>query len=95
MNRRPVIALLWHRAEDETKARRARLDGVFRALTALGATPEPVVYANEVVEAAREQLLRIIPIDVLEKFRRSLPVISSPARRSIGRNTLSPSASPR
>jgi hypothetical protein len=59
MNRRPVIALLWHRAEDETKARRARLDGVFRALTALGAAPEPIVYSDEVVEAAREQLLRV------------------------------------
>jgi hypothetical protein len=59
MKRRPVIALLWHRAEDETKARRTRLDGVFRALTALGATPEAVVYADEVVEAAREQLLRV------------------------------------
>ena len=58
MKRRPVIALLWHRAEDETKARRARLDGVFRALTALGAAPEPIVYADEVVEAARKQLLR-------------------------------------
>ena len=58
MKRRPVIALLWHRAEDETKARRARLDGVFRALTALGAAPVPIVYADTMVEAAREQLLR-------------------------------------
>src|SRR5262249_10915117 len=47
-----------HRAEDETKARRARLDGVFWALAAVGAAPEPIIYADGLVEAAREQLLR-------------------------------------
>ena len=56
-NARPRIALLWHRAEDQTKARRARLDGVFRALTALGATAEAVVWADETADAARQQLL--------------------------------------
>jgi hypothetical protein len=55
----PRIALLWHQAEDETKARRVRLDGVFRALSARGATPEPVVYADEIVEATRDALLRV------------------------------------
>ena len=34
---RPRIALLWHQVEDESKARRSRLDGVFRALNAIGA----------------------------------------------------------
>jgi len=57
MSDAPRIALLWHRAEDATKARRARLDGVFQALTALGAAPEPVVYADDVAEATRERLL--------------------------------------
>jgi hypothetical protein len=52
------IALLWHRAEDEAKARRARLDGVFRALAALGADPEAVIYADDAAEATREHLLR-------------------------------------
>ena len=56
MRQRPVIALLWHRAEDETKARRSRLDGVFRALTALGADAEAVVYADEAADATRERL---------------------------------------
>jgi hypothetical protein len=55
---RPRIALLWHAAEDELKARRARLDGVFRALEALGAAAEPVVYADETAGAARERLLQ-------------------------------------
>ena len=57
MRQRPVIALLWHRAEDETKARRSRLDGVFRALTALGADTEAVVYADEAADVTRERLL--------------------------------------
>jgi hypothetical protein len=54
--RPPRIALLWHRAEDETKARRARLDGVFRALSARAATPEPVVYSDETALAVRDRL---------------------------------------
>src|SRR5262245_27620273 len=52
------MALVWHRAEDEAKARRTRLDGVFRALAALGALAEPVVYAEEIADATRERLLQ-------------------------------------
>src|SRR5262245_11132978 len=55
----PRIALLWHQAESATKTRRARLDGVFRALEALGATAEPVVYADETAAAARERLAQM------------------------------------
>jgi hypothetical protein len=58
MTRPPTVALLWHRAEDETKARRARLDGVFRALTMSGVVPEGVVYADEIADATRDRLLR-------------------------------------
>jgi hypothetical protein len=56
-NPTPRIALVWHRAEDETKSRRARLDGVFRALTTLGAIPDTVVWADESAEATRRHLL--------------------------------------
>jgi hypothetical protein len=55
----PRIALLWHQAEDETKARRARLDGVFQALSAHGAMPEPVVYSDQTADATHERLLRV------------------------------------
>jgi hypothetical protein len=51
------IALLWHQAEDRTKARRARLDGVFRVLSDLGGVPEAVVWADETAEATRDRLL--------------------------------------
>lgn len=54
---RPRIALLWHQVEDESKARRSRLDGVFRALNAIGAVAEAVVYADEVAAVTRERLL--------------------------------------
>jgi len=54
----PRIALLWNKAEDERKARRQRLDGVFQALTALGAVAEPVVYDDEIAAGVRERLLR-------------------------------------
>ena len=57
MSHAPRIALVWHRAEDQTKARRARLDGVFRALSARGAIPEPVVYADESAETTHDVLL--------------------------------------
>lgn len=56
---KPRIALLWHRAEDQPKSRRQRLDDVFRALEALGAAPEPIVYAEDLAEAIRERLLRV------------------------------------
>ena len=56
VSRSPRRALLWHRAEDQTKARRARLDGVFRALSARGAIPEPVVYADQDAETTRDVL---------------------------------------
>ena len=55
----PRIALLWHRDDDETKARRTRLDGVFRALAARAAAAEPVVYADENAGATRERLLGV------------------------------------
>jgi glutathione synthase/RimK-type ligase-like ATP-grasp enzyme len=54
---RPRIALLWHQVEDASKARRSRLDGVFRALKALGAVAEAVVYADEVAAITRERVL--------------------------------------
>jgi hypothetical protein len=53
------MALLWHRAEDQPKARRQRLDDVFRALNALGAAVEPIVYAEDLRESVREQLRRV------------------------------------
>ncbi len=53
----PRIALLWHKAEDQTKARRARLDGVYLALHALGAIAETVVYTDEIADATRERLM--------------------------------------
>jgi len=52
-SRPPRVALLWHRAEDERKARRQRLDGVFRALNARGAIAEAVVYADDVADTIR------------------------------------------
>jgi len=58
MSDQPRIALLWHQADDETKHRRTRLDGAFRALTARGAVTDPVVYADQTADAARESLLR-------------------------------------
>lgn len=57
--RNPRIALLWHRAEDQPKSRRQRLDGVFRALNDLGATAEPVIYAEELADTVRERLRSI------------------------------------
>src|SRR5688572_6769002 len=54
---RPRIAIVWHQAEDETKARRIRLDGLFRALDACGAVPEPVIYADETADRVRRSLL--------------------------------------
>jgi hypothetical protein len=56
---RPRIALLWHEAEDETKARRVRLGGVFQALEARGASAESIVYADETADVARERLLAV------------------------------------
>jgi hypothetical protein len=56
-SRRTRVALLWHQAEDQKKARRQRLDGVFRSLTARGAIAEAVVYTDDVAEAVRERLL--------------------------------------
>jgi hypothetical protein len=53
------IALLWHRAEDVTKGRRARLDGVFRGLAARGAGAEPVVYAEDTADDTRRTLLGV------------------------------------
>jgi hypothetical protein len=51
------IAIVWHRADHDTKQRRRRLDGVFRALEARGAVAEAVVYAEESADAVRERLL--------------------------------------
>jgi hypothetical protein len=57
VKRAPRIALLWHEAEDQSKARRARLDGVFRALSARGVMPGPVIYADVNADTTRDLLL--------------------------------------
>lgn len=54
----PRIALVWHRADDQPKQRRRRLDGVMRALEARGAVAPPVLWSDDAVDAVRAELRR-------------------------------------
>jgi hypothetical protein len=54
------LALLWRgnrQAPSEAAARNSRLNRVFEALAALGVKAEPAVYADDMVDDVREQLL--------------------------------------
>jgi len=54
------LALLWRgdrRARSEATAQNNRLNRVFEALAALGIQAEPAVYADDMTDEVREQLL--------------------------------------
>src|SRR5258708_27306345 len=56
------LALLWRgnrQARDEATAQNNRLNRVFEALTALGIRAEPAIYADDMAEDVREQLLKL------------------------------------
>jgi hypothetical protein len=56
------LALLWRgdRATRSTvTAQNSRLHRVFEAITMLGASAEPVIYADEMADEVREQLLTL------------------------------------
>jgi hypothetical protein len=56
------VALLWRgdrQARREATLHNNRFSGVFRALATLGIAAEPAVYADDLVDEVREQLLRL------------------------------------
>jgi hypothetical protein len=57
----PKVGLLWRREWDppQEKVEDYRLHGVFAAFAAEGVEAEPVVYADDAVDAARDQLLAL------------------------------------
>ncbi len=60
----PKVGLLWRAEWDPPQpgssvAESCRLNGVFGAFDALGVPAEPVIYADDRVDAVREQLLRL------------------------------------
>jgi uncharacterized protein DUF6815 len=59
MSTEPRIGLLWRREWDPPSAEPPKLRGVFAAFSELGVEAEPVVYADEAVDAVREQLLQL------------------------------------
>jgi hypothetical protein len=56
------LALLWRgdrQARDKATAQNNRLNRVFETLTALGIRTEPAIYADDLVDDVREQLLKL------------------------------------
>jgi hypothetical protein len=56
------LALLWRgnrQARGEAKAQNNPLNRVFEALTALGIRAEPAIYADDMADGVREQLLKV------------------------------------
>src|SRR5689334_15484698 len=63
MTDRPLrVALLWSGDRDARRNAQpgsTRLSGIFAALNAIGIEAEPAVYADEMVDEVREQILRL------------------------------------